>query len=235
MKIKFMFLAMAFSLFSFVVSAQWSPATYGIHYSSGNVGIGNSPTSDRTLLLYNQTNPYFGIKNQYGSIDIGVANIANDFSLSSRPGDSTIKLHNSSYSYHGLFINLNDNNSDGNSFVKFCDNSKVIMAIYNNANVKIDGKLFAKEIEVKTNVWADFVFKPNYKLMPLDELESFIKTNNHLPNIPSEAEVKADGINIAEMNAKLLQKVEELTLYVIEQQKQIEELRKANKSIFEPK
>lgn len=100
------------------------------------------------------------------------------------------------------------------------------MAIYNNATVKIDGKLYAKEIEVKPNVWADYVFKPNYKLMPLNKSEGFIKENKHLPGIPTESEVTTDGINVAEMNAKLLQKVEELTLYIIEQQKQIDELKK---------
>jgi len=223
MKMKLFFLAIVFAFSYQTVNAQWGTATYGINYLSGNVGIGTAPVSDRTLLLYNQTSPYFGIKNQYGSIDIGVANNAGDLAPTSQPGNSTIKLHGSN---HGLFINLNDNNNDGNSFIKFCDSYKMIMAIYNNAVVKIDGKLFAKEIEVTSTIaWPDYVFKPDYKLMPLDELEGFIKANSHLPNIPTEAEVKTDGMNVAEMNAKLLQKVEELTLYVIEQQKQIEELK----------
>jgi len=222
MKIKFIFLVFLFCFLSAVVNAQWSSDTYGIKYTAGHVGIGTESSIDRTLLVYNQTLPYFGVKNSLGSFDVGIAYNAGDFTFGTRPGDASIKLHGSN---HGLFLNMNDDNNDGLSYIKFTDSYKVIMAIYNNAIVKIDGKLFAKEIEVKTDVWADFVFKPDYKLMPLNELESFIKENNHLPNIPTEAQVKTDGINVAEMNAKLLQKIEELTLYVIEQQKQIDRLK----------
>lgn len=62
-------------------------------------------------------------------------------------------------------------------------------------------------------------------MISLQELESFINENKHLPDMPTETQVKENGINVAEMNAKLLQKIEELTLYVIEQQKQIDELK----------
>ncbi len=74
--------------------------------------------------------------------------------------------------------------------------------------------------------WSDFVFADNYKLRPLNEVESFVKKNKHLPEIPSAKEVYANGLDLAQMDAKLLQKIEELTLYVIEQQKEIEQLKK---------
>lgn len=77
--------------------------------------------------------------------------------------------------------------------------------------------------------WSDFVFNDDYQLMPLNKVESFIEKNKHLPEIPSAAEVAKDGIDLAQMDAKLLQKIEELTLYVIQQQKRIEELEKQNK------
>ena len=67
--------------------------------------------------------------------------------------------------------------------------------------------------------------------MPINELEGFIKENNHLPNIPTEAEVKKDGINVAEMNAKLLGKVEELTLYVILLKKENEQIKRKLKLV----
>jgi len=88
------------------------------------------------------------------------------------------------------------------------------------------------KVEVVTG-WADFVFKPSYKLRSLGEVEQFIKTNNHLPEIPTEAEVKENGVGLGEMNAKLLQKVEELTLYMIEQQKRIDEFEKQTQRINE--
>jgi hypothetical protein len=90
----------------------------------------------------------------------------------------------------------------------------------------IEGKVTAEEIEVKADVWRDFVFYDSYKLKPLNEVEAFIKKNKHLPDVPSEAQVLEEGINLGEMDAVLLQKIEELTLYIIEQEKRIEELEK---------
>lgn len=87
----------------------------------------------------------------------------------------------------------------------------------------VNGIIHAKEIKIDlTGPLADFVFKPSYRLMPLHEVEMFVQTNNHLPGIPSATEVQANGLNIGEMQNKLLQKIEELTLYVIEQGKTIE-------------
>jgi hypothetical protein len=87
--------------------------------------------------------------------------------------------------------------------------------------VRVNNKLIATEINVKTNVWADYVFGNDYKLKTTDELEKFITINKHLPNIPSAAEVEKQGVDLGTMNAKLLEKIEELTLYMLSQQKQI--------------
>lgn len=96
----------------------------------------------------------------------------------------------------------------------------------NNPQYKLDvnGTIRAKEIKVETG-WADFVFAPDYQLPTLGEVEAHIKEHKHLPGIPSEAEVKKDGANLGEMNVKLLQKIEELTLYMIQQNKEIESLK----------
>lgn len=69
--------------------------------------------------------------------------------------------------------------------------------------------------------WADYVFDEKYSLMPMEELEDFVSSNKHLPNIPSAEEVSKNGFDLAKMDAKLLEKIEELTLYMLEQQKQI--------------
>jgi hypothetical protein len=73
--------------------------------------------------------------------------------------------------------------------------------------------------------WSDFVFDNDYKLMSLGNLESYIKRNKHLPEIPTAKEVAKDGIDVAAMDAKLLQKIEELTLYVIELKKEMETMK----------
>lgn len=100
----------------------------------------------------------------------------------------------------------------------------VVGTSYFDNVVKVNGKITAEEIEVIPSVTADHVFSSGYKLMPLNEVESFINQNKHLPEIPSANTMCENGINLGEMQGKLLQKVEELTLYTIQLQKRIEEL-----------
>jgi len=87
------------------------------------------------------------------------------------------------------------------------------------------GVLKAKEVLVSTTGWPDYVFDKDYKLPPLSEVEKYIDENQHLPNVPSALEVESNGIQLGEMNAILIRKVEELTLYVLDLQKQINALK----------
>ncbi|MDQ0109006.1 hypothetical protein SAMN05660909_03936 [Chitinophaga terrae (ex Kim and Jung 2007)] len=88
----------------------------------------------------------------------------------------------------------------------------------------VDGTVGARKVKVTQGAWADFVFHDDYKLPSLQEVEKFIKLNKHLPEIPSEKEVAENGIDLGEMNKKLLQKIEEMTLHMIEMEKRIQEL-----------
>lgn len=88
----------------------------------------------------------------------------------------------------------------------------------------VNGTIRAKEIKVESN-WADFVFKKDYKLLALEDVKKHIEEKGTLPGVPSESDVKANGVNLGEVNAILLQKIEELTLYVIKQQEEINELK----------
>lgn len=88
-----------------------------------------------------------------------------------------------------------------------------------NGTGTFNGKVKCTEVEVLLAAWPDFVFESGYNLRPLSEVESFINTNKHLPDVPSRETVLTNGSNIGEMNATLLQKVEELTLYMIQLQK----------------
>lgn len=87
------------------------------------------------------------------------------------------------------------------------------------SELAVNGKITTKEIEVTLQGWPDEVFRGDYNLKPLEEVESYINKHQHLPDIPSESEVLENGVNLGEMQAKLLQKIEELTLYVIELEK----------------
>jgi hypothetical protein len=88
-----------------------------------------------------------------------------------------------------------------------------------------DGATYAREIIVTTNNFPDYVFTDNYNLMPLPKVEEYIKLNGHLPNIEKADFFHKEGINLGEMDKKLMEKVEELTLYLIEQQKTIDALK----------
>lgn len=86
----------------------------------------------------------------------------------------------------------------------------------------VRGNMGAEEIEVRTNFWADFVFDKDYNLKSLKQVESFIETNGHLPDVPSEKIALEQPLNLGNMDVLLLQKIEELTLYTIQQEKLIE-------------
>ena len=88
--------------------------------------------------------------------------------------------------------------------------------------LEVKGKIKSQEVNVTATGWADYVFASDYKLMPLSELEAFIQKNGHLPEVPTEAEVMENGVNLAEINVKLLEKVEELTLYAINHEERIQ-------------
>ncbi|WP_445457499.1 hypothetical protein [Flavobacterium sp. HNIBRBA15423] len=82
--------------------------------------------------------------------------------------------------------------------------------------LSVDGKAICTELKVKaSNAWPDYVFEDTYALRSINELEIFVKENNHLPNIPSAKEIEEDGIEVGDMSSRLLEKIEELTLYMI--------------------
>lgn len=118
-------------------------------------------------------------------------------------------------------------NGNLNEVMRIKSNGFIGIGLTNpNFNLEVNGSIKGTTLHTSTQSWSDFVFEKNYKLLTLEEVEQHINKNGHLPEIPSEADVTENGINLGEMDAKLLQKIEELTLYVIEQNKQIQELRK---------
>ncbi len=94
----------------------------------------------------------------------------------------------------------------------------------------VAGGIHAREVLVtETAGGADFVFEKNFELRSLPELEEFVIQNKHLPDVPSAEQMEENGLNIAEFQINLLQKIEELTLYIIKQQKEIDELKNNNR------
>ena len=90
----------------------------------------------------------------------------------------------------------------------------------------VNGTIHSKQVIVDLNGWSDYVFKKDYTLTPLSDVKTYIDQNHHLPEIPSAEQVAKEGINLGEMNAKLLKKIEELTLYLIQQKEDLIQQRK---------
>jgi len=95
-----------------------------------------------------------------------------------------------------------------------------------NYRLFVDKGVRTRKVKVDQSTWADYVFHPDYKLRTLSEVEKFIGQNNHLPEVPSAKEVEEDGIDLGDNQATLLKKIEELTLYLIEQNKKMEQMQK---------
>ncbi|EHQ24327.1 hypothetical protein [Mucilaginibacter paludis] len=118
-------------------------------------------------------------------------------------------------------------NSNENFFV-FTNGTVGVNTAYvpSGYNLAINGKAIAASFTVQLkSAWPDYVFKPSYPLMPLSVLKSYIDQNHHLPEVPSAAEVRNDGLNLGEMNKVLIKKVEELTLYLIEKDNEMQQMR----------
>ena len=119
-----------------------------------------------------------------------------------------------------------DNNDE---FGDFPDNTLVN---YDDYRLFVRGGILAEEIRIRSYVnWADYVFAEDYKLMPLTEVEMYIADNGHLPNMPSAEEVEKEGLELGNIVKLQQEKIEELTLHLIEQEKEIERLRTQNKRI----
>ncbi|WP_312300233.1 cell wall anchor protein [Chryseobacterium sp.] len=198
---------------------NWSKLLLQSNEGKVRIGSSNDPDSNSASLLrvYDTHDVMMEVTNSYGTFQIAKSGCNGCYG--GTPGDTVLRNLGSS---HNIIIAQPNDNNDGKTFVGFQDATRGIwIKFLNNGIAKFDGKIHAKEIEVKANVWADYVFKKDYQLKSLEEVAKHIENKGHLPNIPSAEEVLKNGINVAEMDAKLLEKIEELTLYSIEQNKQL--------------
>lgn len=213
------------------VPGGFTSSGIGNSSSTTNVGIGtSSPTS---LLHLRNPLPFNGgdytfmkFENRhYGALETIIAIGTSSFQPSIRlyePGSTTqyTDIESNSAFFNGSIT------VKGDIVGGVITMPPLNYRIFTNGNATFNGKVTAKEIEVKPNVWSDYVFSREYDLMPINTLEGYIKVNKHLPEIPTESEVLKNGINVGEINVLLLKKIEELTLYVIQLNKENVEIRK---------
>lgn len=198
--------------------------TYGNHVNSNNRWIGTIENYDFNI----KTNSmYQAVYKANGDIGLGAygGNIVNTINKKYRffianTGEINAGIQDTNNKYP---FTIKPNGAT------YIGNERVTSGPHTDALLTVSGKMACKEIRVFNNgsgYWADFVFDNNYKLMPLADVETYYKNNKHLPNIPTEKDIENNGNDLAKTDALLLQKIEELTLYIVQQQKEIEALKK---------
>lgn len=220
------------TLNSLGIFSPWNTFTYtetkgtGIYTTYGRVAI-NKTTASKELEVGGSIE---ATQNIYGQSGV----FSNDMDIAD---DLTVGGHQTGTSAtFSEDLKMRDLLMTNNDFSILSDNGTPALTVtpaevtighdaYNSTtNLTVNGTIKAEEVLVVPDVWADYVFTDKYQLRSLHELEAFIHQNKHLPGIPNEQTVKSEGIELSEMNAKLLEKVEEMTLYIIQQQKAIEKL-----------
>ncbi len=183
---------------------------------------------------------HFNIKNN-GVVGIGISNpehgklhingngAGQGINLWTHSGETTsrIWIDNQKKTFH---LSKGDNPING---ITISNNGLVgIGEVDPDSKLSVNGNIHTKEVKVDLIGWSDFVFENNYNLPTLKEVEQHIKEKGHLKDIPSAKEVAKNGILLGEMDAKLLQKIEELTLYTINQEKRIKSLESKNEKLI---
>jgi hypothetical protein len=199
----------------------------------GDVAITKSSASAWRNLTARTTSGAFNIAANTGSGDGGSIELYGA-SSSGREGEVRLLSHGTPAAGGGIrFLNFNPSATEWKTNMVIKSNGQVYIgdqqpsAAWNGYKLGVDGMIVGKRVVVQNTSWADFVFDADYNLSSLSEVESYIKTNKHLPGVPTTKEVLEHGIDVGDMNKIMLQKIEELTLYMIELKKENQELRKA--------
>ena len=250
--IKILLIAVLF-ISAYSASAQWGTNSTAIYNTNtGNVGIGNGSSFTPAYLLdvtKNMTEPTISVHN-LGGIggatfqmidDAGVGGFwkfkaitGGGFKIRDQASSLDVftiekgSIANAIYIKAGGNIGIGTNNPGTTKLAVNGSVSSSALAVsgaITSTSLSVNGKITSKEVEVTLSGWPDYVFDSEYKLKPLSEVEAFIKENKHLPGIKPATEIEKNGLEIGEMNKQLMQKVEELTLYVIQLQKEVDALK----------
>lgn len=208
--------------------SQWTSNINDIYFNTGNVGIGTSSPSEKLdvngsiqvnnnaiYLRSSDHNHGLGFYDSYAGKSIGGPVI---------------------FGWAGGALGINHGGAENitlrwNEYGQVAINGDFYSYLGENYELAVHGQIIADEVVVHAEAWPDFVFKPTYKLKSLYELNEFICKNEHLPDVPSASSIEASGLGVGELVSKQMEKIEELTLYLIQLQQQIDDLKKENAEI----
>ncbi|RFS17225.1 hypothetical protein [Emticicia sp. C21] len=230
----------AFSLLSNTSGSQnfglGKQALLTLSTGSGNTAIGN----DALYTTNGSTNTAIGFRAGY--LNTGSGNVFLGYQAgNSETGSNKLYIATSStanplikgeFDNKNLKINLGATKSTTVGFLAVGNfETTFVMPTNNSYRLIVQDGIITEKIKVAVKGsadWADYVFEPSYELMPLEKVESFVKENKHLPNVPSAEELSKNGLDVTQTSAKLMEKIEELTLYMIEMNKEIKALKSEN-------
>ncbi|SDW58126.1 hypothetical protein SAMN05444410_10410 [Hydrobacter penzbergensis] len=206
--------------------------------SNGNIAINRTPNAGKVLIgtgnvttlgatasngLGINANDDNKVVGNLAQIGLGLQNTYQPVAIAATITDA------SAYSMADLIFATRATNTDiaPTERVRITSNGNIGIgtSVPGSYKLAVEGTLGARAIKVtQVNPWADYVFNQGYSLLPLSEVEQFIKVNKHLPDVPSAKEVNENGIDVGDTQTLLLKKIEELTLYVIDLEKKVKEL-----------
>ena len=216
----------------------------GVEHRNYELMVTHYPYGDLKLRQWDPTNDvWIGWRNIVvqdinGNYGFGTSSASAFFEVNKSINNSwTAKIHNGGGDGQGLLVqsgyggSQSSNNptilrledGSGNVRMKVQSNGKVgIGTASPDSKLTVKGNIHAEEVKVDLSVpGPDYVFKKGYDLKSLEEVQNYIQEHGHLPNIPSAKEMEANGVQLGEMNMKLLEKIEELTLYTLEQEEKL--------------
>ena len=209
----------------------WQPSGTNIYFNSGNVGIGT-------------TSPGQALSVADGDIEINSESPGRRVGF--LVGDTFTNSSSIATARYGLTMGTDRGYMVGVSGwagLSLYTGDTERLRITNGGNVgigatnpqqklSVNGTIGAREVVVTSSGWSDYVFRPGYRLRPLSEVALYIKEKHQLPDIPTESEVKENGISVGEMQAKLLAKIEELTLHMIKSEERNQDLARENQRLL---
>ncbi|MBD1263215.1 hypothetical protein HZY62_21695 [Maribacter polysiphoniae] len=205
-----------------------------VNGSNGNVGIGTTVTSNGILTINGDSYSGLRIENDVplkeASIRFRSKNVLGTFFQS-----DISSFYDGNVGFIGIKAPHNNTPGVGYDFVVNSLGNVGIGTTSLDSKLAVNGNIHAKEVKVDLMGWPDYVFNENYDLPSLKEVEKHINEKGHLINIPSAKEVEANGIELGEMNKLLLEKIEELTLYVLEQEKKLKNMKVLEEQVGELK